>query len=198
MAIYKMTPRLSKSFFLVALRHFFKTHPSYPWMEDQTKTKILIQSDMAELQRYKNLDASLVVMNNGVSFDNKTIGNIYEWDQSKVLVEPLTVQYLVEGTMNTFCVCSGRDASEELAFDVSQYLVSIRLWAAKMLQFQYITMPSISPCTVLRREGFDNLYNTPVSVNYGFIIRQHISPTAIPGDLLSEVQVEASTDRQTE
>ena len=197
MALYKMTPRLSKSFFIVALRHFFKTHPTYTWDDDQTKTKILIQSDMAELQRYKNLDASVVVMNNGVSFDNKTIGNLYEWDSSKLLSEPLTVQYLVEGTMNTFCICQGRGASEELAFDVSQYLISSRLWAAKMMQFQHITMPVISPCSILRREGFDNLYNTPVSLSYSFVIRQLISPVDLPGELLSEVQVEAEADAQT-
>lgn len=196
-AFSKMTPRIARVFFIVALQNYFKDHPEYKWSPDTNKTDLYIRTDYAEDARYQNIDPQIVVEGGSIRYSSSSIGNnIADYNIINSYQTETYHQFLAESNINIHCLASSSDTAEELGFEVAMFMQSLKNLTATVLQIQNMSMPQQSKPQLTSRTEAAGKYDSVVSMSYSFALMRKYTPLDA-GTILNGITVYIDTPAST-
>lgn len=188
-----LTPRISRTLFMRALQYYFSDHPEYKWDPDRSKTQIFIQDEIAEDARHDSIIPTIVIENTGYNFSDDSIGsNLAHVERHREYLHLSEHQYVVNGGINIHCLSQSSIDSEELAFEISFFILSLRWQLHTMFNMQKMSTPSQSKATGIQREGWYYHYNSVVSFSYSIAVRSKLTPVdngPLLRDLMASIHI---------
>jgi hypothetical protein len=185
-AFSDMRPQIVQAFFCLVLQYAFINHQNYPWNADRRTTQLVIQTAIAENSRETGIHPAIIVDQGQLSFNNDSIGNKAYLERYKEYLIKETISYTVSGNITMHCIGEAKISAENLAYEVSTFLVTARNSVGKILQLQNLSMPQQSRANPISREGGDTLYDCQVAVNYSYAVSSIVTPVDL-GPLLTDV-----------
>lgn len=197
-----LTPRLINTFFLLALQHYFISHPEYSWNPDDNKTEIDIHPEFEEDDNSEKGMPQIVVQTGQVTINPSGIGTGLSAAYPRVVVrdnkymyQPAIwdsqLQFNVEGSIMLTIMGMTTDDVNELAFETAMFLIMIKYDAAKILQIQNMGSVSISPAQPSSKTGWENRYISQLIIPYTFTLTRSWEPVS-SGPILKEILTEMS------
>ena len=185
-AFSDMRPQIVQSFFVLATQRAFAEHSMYPWNENRGTSKILIQSSMAEDAKESGIHPAIIIDSGNLNFNNDSIGNRSSVARYKEYLIKEVLTYTVSGSITFTCRCESKIASENLAYELSSFLVITRNSIGKVLQLQQLSMPQQSKAIPVIISGGHTLYEAHVQVGYNYVASTVVTPVDF-GPLLADV-----------
>ena len=188
-----LTPRISRTLFIRALQYYFTDHPEYPWLADRSKTQIFIQDEIAEDAKHDSVIPTIVVENTGYSFQDDAIGaNNAHVERYKQYSHITHSQYVVQAGINIHCLSQSSVDSEELAFEIGFFILSLKQHMHTMFNMQKISSPVQSKASNIEKDGWNYHYDSVLSFAYWMAIRSTHTPVD-PGPVLAAIIVDITT-----
>jgi hypothetical protein len=182
-----MTPRLVRTLLILSLQKYFSRHTEYPFNRDRAKTKIFIMDDMPEDTRMHDIVPAIIVEGEGVTFQDDAIGaNVRDINVDKLYYASRQSQFLAAGMVNLHCIGQSSVDAEELAFEVSMYLQSVRWNLQRMFGMQQLSIRGYGKPQVISREGTTHTYACIITVTFQLAKAVKVTPID-KGELLTEI-----------
>ena len=184
MAFPNITPQLIQAFFCLALQFAYKDHPEHPWSPNEQTASMYILTDMAEDAKTVNIRPTVIVENQGLAFNNDSIGNVDGIERHKEYLIKHSTQFTVSGTMVLQCIADAKIAAEELAYETALFMAAVRSHLEPVLKLQYLSMPQVSKASPIAREGGVTAFACQVVISYSYALKRAQTPVDL-GPLLS-------------
>jgi len=198
-----LTPRIVSSLFILALQHYFISHPEYRWDPDGNKTEIDIHAEWEEDDNLEKGLPILIVQNGPISISPAGIGTGLASLEPRIIkrgketmeksaILDSQLQATIESSINIAVTGMSSDDVSELAFTIGMFLLTLKYDIASVLQLQSIGNIQISPAQVLSKTGWTNRYIAQISIGYTFTLAKIWEPLDV-GTLIKEIITDVST-----
>lgn len=163
-----LTPALVRVCIIIAIRNYFRGHPDYPFNDDDAKSEIFVQGDLTENAKYEDIIPAVIVEGNGTNFVEDSVGNVSGVADVNRYLLKTEKQYTIGTSITLSVICQSQVESENLAFELSLFLCSLKQYKGNTLNLQGLTVPSIGKTFMVNKEGFQGTFCTPIQVQATF------------------------------
>ena len=191
----KMSPRICRTLFTVLLQRYFRQHPEYKWDKDRTKTKVFIQAAEAIGARESNIIPSILVDSGGFSLADAGVGN----STLKMMQMPTLYQYQdfkqcgVRTSITLSCLADTAIDAEQLAWDLSTFLIAIKTTILEVTGAQYLALPQVSKAAKTLRNDWANCFEAQIMLSLELAVQVSVTPID-KGELLREINLVLDSD----
>lgn len=183
----KLTPRIANTFFTLALQQYFRTHCEYPWDPRDNITQCDITPDFIEDDNMQKGVPLIIVQNGPVSIEPAGFGNgLYHTNDREVIlnghretkpgIQDSRLQFTVNSSTQVHVITQSKDDADELAFEISMFMLMLKYMVGNILQLQYVGSPQISPAQQMGQTGWIGRYMVSVHIPYAFTLVRRWMP----------------------